>query len=229
LAGAAVVAALGIAQPPAEAAVFAGTFDPVDFEGTFKLVLSEECLIGDGWIANGSEGCAGSLESVVTSVTSSPPEGPSFVGSLTFAPPPVSSPSELFGFLFNEGALVGLDTTLIHHQLSSPPTGAEWWIQFSSGGMPDGNHGPDPLGCEPECFEPPCEFCEELVSILQTSGLPSGVFLYAANSNTGGNPTLVATAQYTSIQQIPEPGTLALVFGAMLTGWVMRWRLKPPA
>jgi hypothetical protein len=218
LASAAVVAALGLAQGPAHGAFFAGTFDPTDFSGSFTLVLSNACLITDGWIANGSGGCTGSLNFVGASVTSTAPE-PVYTGNLTFAPPAITSPSQLLGFSFSEGQLTGLDTTLIHHVTEDPSTDDEWWIQFSTGEMPGGNHPP----CDPYCG------AEIAFFTPQQTGLPSGVFLYAGPF---GERTLLATAQYTGITQlVPEPGTLALLTGAMLTGWIIRRRatLAPPA
>lgn len=225
LASAAVVAALGITEGPAYGAVFAGTFDPVDFSGSFTLVLADACLLSDGWKANGAGGCSGTLTFAQADVTSSPPEGPSFVGQLTFAPPPISDPLTILGFHIVGGLLMGFDSTLIHHTGASPSTPDDWWIQFTSGAMPGGNHGPDPVGCEPYCFEPPIGDLDLLFGIQQEPGLSRGVYLYAANGLTGGQPVLVDTAQYTSIQLIPEPGTLALAVGAMLTGWVIRRRV----
>ncbi len=219
LASAAVAAALGIPSGLAGAAVFGGFYDPVTFSGSFIINVDDDCLTSSGFMGNsgmaimpGDGFCSASLTSASADVLGSGPPPPNYTGMLGFAPPPISSPSQLFGvFIVPETGggytLDSFDTGLLSAQSESPYDGANAWdIQFASGGLCDGPCGTPVIGAGP-IFNP-----------------PRGVYLFA-------NGLLADTAQYTDIRRIdlngiPEPSSLALLLGALGAGLFARRRPK---
>lgn len=222
LLGVAVAGTLGIVGNASAAVLYQGTFDPVNFSGTYQIKVDNDCLTmsPNGWIANagtndfttGDFTCNVSLQSISASVVSTSPD-PVYTGTLDFAPPEISSSSQLYGVNVVGGALDSLDTDLIHHVGASPSTSDDWWLQFTSANI-------DP------CFLDPysCIFIDAL-NVGPQVELPKGVYLYYGVEPTIGQPA--GTAEYTGIQQIPEPGTLALGLGALAGGWLSRRRKKP--
>jgi hypothetical protein len=190
---------LGVAANPASAAPYRGSFDPVDFSGEYTINVSPNCLLTDGWHANAGI-CSATLLSTFSNVTALPSDTPNFNGHLDFAPPPISSPSELFGIFVYGGRIDSFDTALLPSVGSSPPTTDSWWLQFVSGQMP-------------------CTVC---ITAFDTS--LRGVYLYADSMTSP-----VAMAQYTGPAidlAIPEPGTLGLMLGAFGSGWLARRRRR---
>lgn len=216
LVGAAVAAALGVTGDPAVAAPYKGIFDPIDFEGEYIVNVDPGCLTqGNGWFANDGI-CSATLTSAVASVVSTTPD-PGFSGEMTFAPPVVTDTGfpELFGLYVYGGKIDSFDTTLIHQASPATPGGeANWWIQFVSGNCPIS------YGCYGgfggfDSFE-----------ALQPAAIENsvkGVYLYR-----GTDPVdPVASAQYIGpAEPVPEPGTLALILGALGGGWLARRRRK---
>jgi hypothetical protein len=198
LAGCLLAAMLGIADT-ADAALYSGRFDPIDFSGDFEITIPDACLT-DGWHANDAD-CAVTLNSASADVLSTAPD-PVYSGTLTFAPPEISDSTWLLGVYIVDGKLDSFDTLPIPYVSASPTTPDDWALQFSSGQMP--------------CF---CETDFRLSSFVAFSVAPpqppKGVYLYA-----NGNPSDPAT--YFDITRVPEPGTLPLIAGALLAGWLLR-------
>ena len=195
----AIAAVIG-ASGASEAAIYAGRFDPIDFSGTFKITVNDACLIqNDGWYAN-SGGCTATLTSALADVISTPTD-PDYTGTLTFAPPDISSSASLFGVYIVNHQLDSFDTGLLDLIGAAPATTDNWWLQFASGQMP----GPT---CDNYCYS-------SILAFDSVDPLGKGVYLYANDPNTPA-----ATAEYTSVTRIPEPGTLELLGGALLAGWL---------
>ncbi len=204
LVGAAVAVALGLAGDPAVAAPYKGSFDPYDFAGDYVINVDPACLTqGNGWFANAGI-CTASLTSAFAVITSTPPE--TYAGTVTFAPPAISSSSELFGLYVYGGKIDSFDTDLIPYVSGIPdPATAyggplDFWIQFVSGEM-----------CEGPCGE-----------------LGKGVYLFESSEPDPDSPT--SSAEYLGpAEAVPEPGTLGLILGALGGGWLARRRRKDKA
>jgi hypothetical protein len=211
LVGAAVAAALGVVGP-ADAGPYRGTFDPIDFSGEYIIDVSPACLAqGNGWYAN-SGMCAATLTSAFADVASSSPGDPDYYGRLTFAPPEISSASQLFGLYVYGGKLDSFDTVLIHQTGESPSTPDDWWLQFVSGHCPVGQ----------DCYG---GFVPLLFDAAPASTLGNGVYLFVGSEPNANSPA--ASAEYLGpAVAIPEPGTLSLLLGALGGGWLARRRRK---
>jgi hypothetical protein len=216
---AAVAAALGLSGEPATAAPYQQSYDPIDFAGYYIInVPNPTCLLTSGWHANGGT-CGGmTLTSIfATSVVSTAPE-PIFNGTMTFAPPAISSASELFGLYAYGGAIQAIDTSEIPFVSSSPTDNINtWWIEFSSGHCPYGE------GCYGRIggFGGLDEAGPEGAPTFNTNLI--GVYM-----GVNGGPA-TGMAQYLGpavAVAVPEPGTLGLIFGALGGGWLARRRRK---
>jgi hypothetical protein len=196
LAGCLLAATLGIAGA-SEAALYSGRFDPIDFSGDFQITIPDACLT-DGWHANDAD-CAVTLNSASATVNST---DPLYSGVLTFAPPEISDSNWLLGVYIVDGQLDSFDTRPISYVSATPTTGDDWALQFSSGQMP--------------CF---CESDYRISSFVALTVVdpqpPKGVYLYA-------NDVRSEPATYLDITRVPEPGTVPLIAGALLAGWLLR-------
>ena len=200
---AAVATALGVLAEPAPAAPYRGSFDPADFSGQYVINVNPTCLLTSGWHANAGI-CAATLQSAYADVMS-PSPNPIYNGRLTFAPPDISSPLQLFGLYVYGGQIDSFDTALLPQTGESPSTPDNWFLQFTSGQRP----------CYPTC--------------ITTDGAPpfdptqKGVYLSVNNLG------IIASAQYIGRAVdigVPEPGTLSLLLGAVGGGWLARRRRK---
>jgi hypothetical protein len=228
LVSAAVAAALGVASSPADAAKYGGFFDPIDFFGNFVIdVANDACLSTPGWKTNGVECGVLTLESASATVFSSFPD-PVYEGFLTFAPPFLSSPSDFFGINVLGGKIDSIDTRLIHHVTAvdayGSSAGLDFWLQFTSGNRPD----------------PPCDpytICDPFVQLSKgvyafsgptpDSLAPSGVASYVDPTTGAPCPAGVPGNCINLIPtQVPEPGTLGLILGALGGGGLARRRRK---
>jgi len=222
IAVAAVLGAAGYAQ----AGNYMGTYDPVDFTGSYLVHIDENCLSangGTGWIPN--NGACGSMYFINAFVTvqanTTPPDAffPAG-GSLNFdlSGNQAQGTAALLGILISNFEFQSPDTTLIHFTSSSPPTSDDWWIQFTSGTpcVPGGDSGhpacqktpANPPGSALYTTTPFCTNCDFTDSAFAPLALPPGNALLFNGS-------------------IPEPGTLGLLLGALGTGWVARRRKRP--
>jgi hypothetical protein len=199
LAAAVLAAALGMAGAT-QAALYSGRFDPIDFSGDFEIAIPDTCLT-DGWHANDGD-CAVTLNSASADVVSTAPD-PVYTGTLTFAPPAITSSDWLLGVFIVDGELDSFDTRPLAFVGADPATTDDWALQFSSGQMP-------------------CLYCESDFRVSSLVALsvvepqpPKGVYLYV-----DGIPTDAAT--YMDITRVPEPATLPLIGAALLAGWLVR-------
>lgn len=209
------ISALFSVSMAGEAAIYSGRFDPVDFSGEYTITVPEACRLqgtGTGWYANDAN-CAVTLTSASARVISSAPEGPNYDGTLTFAPPAISSSSTLFGVYIVNNELDSFDTGLIPVVGGVPTTADGWWIEFLSGHMPP--------PCDSYCYGTTDSYDFAPAAFVATDGPygPRGVNLY--NSNFDGP---IANADYTEVTRVPEPGTLPLLGGALLGAWLLRRR-----
>jgi len=200
---AAVATALGVLAEPATAAPYAGRFDPVDFAGEYIINVNPACLLTSGWHANAGI-CAATLLSAYSDVVSSSPN-PTYTGRLTYAPPNISSSLQLFGIYVYGGQIDSFDTAPLPQTAEAPGTPDNWFLKFTSGQMPSPSY-PGFIGIEgAPPFDPTLK----------------GVYL---SVNTLG---IIASAQYIGrAVDIPEPGTLSLLVGAIGGGWLARRRRK---
>jgi hypothetical protein len=129
LVGAAVATALGVVlTTPAAAAPYRGTFDPFDFSGEYIINVNPACLAqADGWYENVAGICAATLLSASADVTGD------YNGTLTFAPPSISTNPPLFGLYVLGNQIDSFDTGFLHDVGSVPAASQEFWIRFASG------------------------------------------------------------------------------------------------
>jgi len=215
---------LGGAGVTAEAGNYMGTFDPIDFIGTYSIHIDDNCLLasgGTGWIPN--NGACGQMYFISATATAqadttSPdpffPSGGVFHFDLTQA----QGDAALLGILINNSTFESPDTNLIHWTSTTPTTPNDWWIQFTS--------GTDPCitGAPQGCSDGPGDFA----TALDAPPVPGNVFMFSGSNPNPNAPS--GTAVYTSvpvpINATPEPGTLGLLLGALGGGWLARRRRK---
>ena len=219
----AVAAMLGGACVTAKAADYSGSFDPIDFIGTYSIHIDDNCLLTNGWIPN--NGACGqmymiSAQATTQANTTSPdpffPSGGVFNFDLTQA----QGAAALLGILVSGNAFQSPDTNLIHWTSTTPTTPNDWWIQFTSGtdpcitGAPQGCSVGFPLGGN--------------VVALDAAPVPGNVFMFSGAQPNPNAPS--GFAVYTSVPALinatPEPGTLGLLLGALGGGWLARRRRK---
>lgn len=196
---------------PAQAGFIGSRFDPPFFAGvgTFFLPDTPACLgLPDGFnsVNGGSDPCSGVV--LVNASVSVSDDGGSVHLSL---PPPTPSATAVTGLVIDSESsslVVGVNTTFI--QLSVDPgsctgdlCGYEWWIAWDSG-LPDSD-----------------------LLAAAISGLSNSVTLFRQFCPEGcigdreqfGDPAVDVT-----FFPVPEPGSLALLVGALGAGWIVRRR-----
>lgn len=174
--------------------VYQGDFDPPLYGGTVFVDVDPLCVLGTGWI---SASC-GTID-ILSLVVNNHPSQP--VDQLTFAPPTISN--AVTGLYWLGGVLSAIDTILISPQVSGPTTGdlftgSEYAIQFVSNQAPNGNPQLAPVTVLFECLDG-CGILDPVGGIR--------------------NP---ATQQ--PFVRVPEPGSLALMLGALGAAWLARRR-----
>jgi PEP-CTERM motif len=210
---AAVVAGLGLCGNAA-AVVYSSTFDPPNFNGTATFDVSQGCLdVGNGFAINHSGTCTVTWLSAVVNFTDAP--------GLTFSYASLLPDSDIvFSVWIDDGELGGVRSGALGPVIISGSSNSSfngpWWIQFE--------------------FEP----FSDLFSALD--GPPSSglfgfgvVYLYTGTctpTDIGApictrNQDPIETAHvenFTRVTQVPEPGTLVLILGAVAGAWLARRR-----
>ncbi len=191
------------------AAIYSGHFDPVDFLGDFNITISNACLLTNGWQQNSSP-CFSTLNSISATIYGGGPSSSDPL-ELSFAPPAISSASVMYGVFIQGGELDSFDTDLIPFQsvLNGYTGGDSWWIQFQSG-----------------CYRNSCLLTLSAAALTDPPPPDRGVYLY---QNDKGTPVAFADYQtITRLDTVPEPGSLALLLGALGAG-LFTYRRRPNA
>jgi len=206
----AAAASLALASP-AQAKFIGTSFDPPTFSGsgTFLLPDVAGCLtLGDGFhfVNGGSDACTGVL---LLSALVTVKDG-SDTAHLSL-PPPTPGPTDVSGIVIDTTApqlVVGVNTGIIPISVddcSGTLCGFEFFIQWDSG-------------------EPAGDFLTSDVFVS------NAVRLFAVRcpdgpSTCSGDPFLFADpAVDVKFFPAPEPGSLALLAGALGAGWIVRRR-----
>jgi hypothetical protein len=192
----------------AQGAIYSGKFDPtgdgVDFPGFTGEALfniDDSCLDGDGYHFVGASGGCGPAFMTSATVNLFDPSDPApldigdSVDSFS-----LSGQFDLIGVLISGGQVAGVDTDIL-----GPAFGAgyltHWtsttpfWLQFQSGC----------LGATPDAS---CNLFSD----------PAFIYMGGVDNRIQSKPATV------TFQAVPEPGTLALVLGAIGMGWLVRRR-----
>lgn len=221
-------AGLWTATATSSAAVFRGSWDPsfgepypdLGYRGFADFFVPDACLDGDPisqWFADGSCGNMSLLAATVELYDASLGPSAPTINTVVFAPPPVLPTDPVLGvfiqFDSNTGRneVVGADTSIFGPQFGSGPGySGPLWLEFVSGQMP-------------------------IITLLDTIStldvVPNGAFLHACPPSDGGeNPCfpLVRTTNPGTVtfQRVPEPGSIALMFGALAAGWAARRSIR---
>jgi hypothetical protein len=212
------------------AAVYRGSWDPsfgnpypdLGYRGFADIFVPDACLDGDpisgAWVADGDACSGGGMSLLAATVElfnyTLDPNGPT-IDTVVFAPPAVV-PDPVLGvfiqFDSNTGRneVVGADTSTFGPQFGSGPGySGNLWLEFISGQMP-----------------PPILLFETLDVVS------NGAFLHACLPDEG-EASLCSTPEVTTtnpgtvtFQRIPEPGSIALIFGALAAGWAARRSIR---
>jgi hypothetical protein len=203
-----VVAALGFCGNAA-AVVYSSTFDPPNFNGTATFDVSQGCLdIGNGFASNNSGGCTVTWLSAVVNFTDAP--------GLTFNYASLLPDSNIvFSVWIDDGELGGVRSGALGPVIISGSSNASfnrpWWIQFE--------------------FEPFSDLFTALDGPPSTGAFGFGVVYLYTGSCDGDvcfrNPDPIEFANvenFTRVAQVPEPGMLVLLLGAVAGAWLARRR-----
>jgi hypothetical protein len=200
-------------------------FDIPGFTGDAIFSIPNTCIGGTGWVntnANGGSGCGNaSVYSATISLYSTalddPPNPGTVLDSFTFG---TSAPGalplstfDILGVYSLNGVLAGIDTDPMGPiNGSSTYLTDQFWLQFVSGFCQ--------FGCTPvpPMQPPPGDPAYLFVNSLDNPSFP-GTVIFGSECRTDPNGAPVDCVVTT-----PEPGTLALLFGALGGGWLARRR-----
>ena len=211
LLGAAVGIAGMVLGGAANAGFYGGSYDPNSFLGTAVFFVPDPpspCLgLGAGFhFVNGeSDDCTGvGLVSVSTDAT----DGVN-TAHLSFSGFSTDISGMVLGF--DEPLLQGINSGFIPLDCTGTLCGSDnWFIQFSSG-----------LPLQHPSFA--AQFLEDDNNPLD--GLNNQVFLFDVCSDCRPDPNNpFATASTVTFVNVPEPGSLMLILGALAAGWLGRKR-----
>jgi hypothetical protein len=187
----------------ANAIIFVGSWDPsfgpslpnLGFRGQSTFDVSAGCLTSAGFHPEGG-GCTISLLTASLDLYNPNQVGTPTLQTLIYAPPAILPDPITVVFVNAALTVIGVSMNIIGPQFdTTPATGytGPLWLQF----------------------------------ILDSESGASNAFIYAGscpiegpctpNLNTPSNPAAIRISQ-----QIPEPGSLALLFGALGAGWLAR-------
>lgn len=207
------------------AAVFRGSWDPsfgepypdLGYRGFADFFVPDECLDGTGWFADGSCGDMSLLAATVELYDATLGPSAPTIDTVVFAPPAVD-PDPVLGVFVQfdpstgRNEVVGADTSIFGPQFGSGPGySGNLWLEFVSGQMP-------------------------IITLLDTISaldvVPNGAFLHACLPDEN-EASLCSTPEVTTtnpgvvtFQRVPEPGSLALVIGALAAGWAARRSIR---
>lgn len=221
-------AGLMTAAATSSAAIYRGNWDPsfgapypdLGFRGFVDLLVPDECLDGDPisqWFADGSCGDMSLLAATVELYDANLGPSAPTIDTVVFAPPAVD-PDPVLGvfiqFDANTGRneVVGADTSIFGPQFGSGPGySGNLWLEFVSGQMP---------------------IFTLLDTVTTLDAVPNGAFLHAclpddSEASLCPEPEVRTTNPGTvTFQRVPEPGSIALVFGALAAGWAARRSIR---
>jgi hypothetical protein len=226
-------------------------FDPVGFKGTALWNVDQSCLhAGTYYIGVNSFGsCNVALVSLTVDLWNSATPGTVVTLNFDSDDGQVTPPHYVAGISVKLGELAGVDTFLIGPELGDPfGTGAtQYGLQFTSG------HQPLPGFLSNYSFLPSALLggVPAALGNLSTAGVylwepgnystlnamglcpraPWALFLCEKESeviNAGGYADFITDGHpafyRASLDTIPEPGSLALLGGALVAGWLTRRR-----
>ena len=207
------------AGPPAQAGNWSSKFDPIGMHGTDLFNISgSDCLpgttVGGFFYVNnyhGTNNCVVSLLNAAVTLTDQPDT--TDTADLTYIDLGSLTSGNIWGVnLAADGTLLGVDSFLIGPQFA--PFGSNsvfnrpWWIQFDAG------DGQPPPGSEGGPLTP----------INNTVLLFTGTCPDNCIPDTANGPTYTAKVDGNRFDAVPEPGSLALLAGALGAGWLTRRR-----
>ena len=217
LASVLLAAGLMTAAATSSAAIYRGSWDPsfgspypdLGYRGFADFFVPDECLATDGWVSDvdcDASLLAATVELYDFSVGPDPIED-----VVVFAPPPVV-PDPVLGVFIQSGALMGVDTSIFGPQFGSASAySGNLWLEFVSGQMP---------------------IFTLLDTVTTLDVVPNGAFLHAclpddSEASLCPEPEVRTTNPGTvTFQRVPEPGSIALVFGALAAGWAARRSIR---
>lgn len=208
IASGALVATAMLFSGGTQAAAYQGRFDPIEFQGIATFEIPDTCVTFTGFIDAGSSGC-GIVDFLNADVENH--GAPPVTGTIHFGPQ-ADVGTQLQWF---EGQLVGIDTDFI-----GPANGTGI---FSN---PDGYLLRFQVG---DIFCTDCDL--RVASSLAAQSLdaldytPGTVLLFACGFGCDGKEQVGDPAiQDPFVRLAPEPGSLALIGGALVAGWATRRR-----
>jgi PEP-CTERM motif-containing protein len=196
----------------ASGAIYRQHIDPAIYGGDGLFDIDPDCIrSGTEWIAAGTGGC-GPVDILDILVTTDPGVTP--VGTIRFAPP-ILEDNFVTGLLWINGVLRAIDTQTLFSVSDSGsfdnPGG--YTLQYFSGHFGE-TDGLNPEGPPPTADVLCVSTNRTSRSTLDTINDPGRCAALAASSADQFPAVLVAA--------VPEPGSLALIVGAMGAGWLSR-------
>jgi len=224
------VVALG-ASGAAQAALVVGVFDPafgailsgVNYSGTAQFTIAQSCLnnsLADAqgvFIYSGNT-CSGNAAgmSFLGADVSFTDNGGNAIGSLHFG----SVANSIIGMFVQDHAVVGVQSQLIGGALGVAVSGGvlngdRFQLVF---GQTNPVNDPGEIG-EPERGDGDNDYDDKMASYFTATHL-----ILVGGPSCGRSCPSVSNAAATTF--VPEPGTLALVLGALGAGWLTRGKKR---